>query len=283
MLSTRNLVQKVNGFLLESLGMKLVRKPRKTFSFRRKDEPNSMTAVEVRNERDGSSSKITLRSGTSDWPTFEQVFLNEDYDVSFLKRSNELLKLHEELSAAGTPLILDLGANIGLASLYFHHVWPGSRIVAVEPSHDNFALLQENTRDKKAINALLGGVASRSSFLNIVDPSAEKYAFTTSIVDAHTESAVPGITIPDLLSRYPRSQSFLPFMVKIDIEGAEEDLFSSNVDWLSEFPVLVIELHDWLFAGKATSNNFLRAISKLRRDFVYRGENVFSVSNDIAR
>ncbi len=88
------------------------------------------------------------------------------------------------------------------------------------------------------------------------------------------------MTVPGILSRHPRSGGYFPFIVKIDIEGFESELFSGNTDWINEFPVLIIEMHDWLFPGQRTSTNFLKTISQLDRDFVYLGENVFSIRND---
>src|SRR5258706_2174856 len=43
-------------------------------------------------------------------------------------------------------LIVDIGANIGAASIYFHTQYPHSRVVSVEPSSVAFALLAENAR-----------------------------------------------------------------------------------------------------------------------------------------
>ena len=72
-----------------------------------------------------------------------------------------------------------------------------------------------------------------------------------------------------------------PFIVKIDIEGFESELFSRNTEWINEFPILIIELHDWMLPGTGNSRNFVQAVSKLDRDFVFYGENVFSISNSM--
>ena len=45
-----------------------------------------------------------------------------------------------------TPRILDLGANIGLASLYFKWRYPGSRITAYEADPDICEVLKRNLR-----------------------------------------------------------------------------------------------------------------------------------------
>ena len=72
-----------------------------------------------------------------------------------------------------------------------------------------------------------------------------------------------------------------PFIVKIDIEGGEQDVFSGNTEWVARTPVLIIELHDWLIPKGGTSGPFLKCISALDRDFVYIGEAIFSIANDL--
>ncbi len=43
--------------------------------------------------------------------------------------------------------------------------------------------------------------------------------------------------------------------------------------------MLIIELHDWRFSGSANSQTFIKSISGRKRDFVFKGENVFSIRN----
>lgn len=93
-----------------------------------------------------------------------------------------------------------------------------------------------------------------------------------------SEGSIAAVSAPDLLAM---AAHCVPFIAKIDIEGFEDDLFSMNTDWVSAFPVIVIELHDWMLPRRATSRNFLRTIAELDRDFVCLSENVFSISNSV--
>ncbi len=56
-------------------------------------------------------------------------------------------------------------------------------------------------------------------------------------------------------------------------------MFSGGTDWLDQFYVAAIELHDWMLPGQASSRPFLSAVAALDRDFLFRGENVFSIAN----
>lgn len=53
--------------------------------------------------------------------------------------------------------------------------------------------------------------------------------------------------------------------------------FASNTEWKT--PVVVIELHDWLLPKQGSSEAFLQCISRQSRDFVFRGDNVFSIAH----
>src|SRR5262245_33873931 len=59
-----------------------------------------------------------LRVPSSDVPTFEQIFIRQDYDFD-VKRPPKT--------------IVDAGTNIGLASLYFSNKFPNTNIIAIEP------------------------------------------------------------------------------------------------------------------------------------------------------
>jgi len=275
----RRIVQRLNGVLLARFGAKIVRKLPENFSYLKMAAENGIAKLRLTHRLHGRSSEIGLREGTSDWFTFDQIFVNEDYNLKALKRYSEFLKLYEDMCRKSTPLILDLGANIGLSSVYFHHVWPAAQIVAVEPSEENYRSLRQNVGAIPSIHQMLAGIASKNQRLQVIDPNAEKNAFTTKALEPGAEGGIEAITVPEILQRYPADKGYLPFILKIDIEGAEADLFSENIEWIKEFPILIIELHDWLYPGKGTSRNFLRAISLEDRDFIYLGENVFSVRN----
>lgn len=224
--------------------------------------------------------EVVLRPDTSDPAALRQVFGTQDYDLRRLRRAGELGALYDGLVARGrVPLILDLGANIGLAAIYFARVWPASHVVALEPAADNFGLLFQNTQDLANVTAWCAGIASAPGKLRLVDPDAEKWAYRTAPAGPAAEGAVPAVSVPDILAEFGPDRGYDPFIAKIDVEGAEAELFGRNTAWVDRFPLLIIELHDWLLCGEASSRSFLRVIADLDRDFVLVGENVFSIAN----
>jgi tRNA1(Val) A37 N6-methylase TrmN6 len=78
---------------------------------------------------EGIGHPIRIRPRTSDKYVFEQIFLEDDYDVE----------------AVGQPhWIVDGGANVGYASVYFANRYPSASVLAIEPAEDNFRELQSN-------------------------------------------------------------------------------------------------------------------------------------------
>ena len=266
----------LNGYIMPRLGFKVVRSRPNNFRYTKLASHFGITTLSV-TRVGGGEFKVRLRESTSDWMTFDQIFLDEDYDLRPLSRYGELAALYKRLCREGSPLIVDLGGNIGLSPLYFSAMWPEAQVVTVEPDEQNFTLLAENVGQRKQIDTILAGAASRATRLKIIDPKAGKNAFRT---ETSSVGLIPGITVTEILTNYC-AKGCIPFAVKIDIEGVEAELFSDSTDWINEFPLIIIELHDWLFPGKRTSTNFLRAVSGLDRDFIYLDENIFSIKNSL--
>jgi len=221
---------------------------------------------------------LTIRN-PDDWETLQQIYIRADYDLSKLTRSKAIDDYYHALvSKDFIPLILDCGANIGLAARYFSQMYPEARIIAIEPDAGNIeqARLNNNSSNVSFVQA---AIASSNTRGKLITAGLGNNAFRVS---EDREGTVLMISINSLLDDFQTKKEIAPFIVKIDIEGYERELFSRNTEWIDKFPVLIIELHDRLFPGQANSRSFLSAISALDRDFVYYGEDIFSISNRLA-
>jgi FkbM family methyltransferase len=236
--------------------------------------------IGVASRANGFRTTVYLRRGTTDAPVFGQIFFDLDYDTRPLARGQDILAAYEGIVAGGaTPLILDLGANIGLTSLYFTKNWPRARILAVEPQEDNFRILLRNVNGHANIQPLKAAVAGEDGFVSIAEPHAEAWAYRTLRSAEGSGAAIPALSVKSLMARGDPGPKYIPFIAKIDIEGYEADLFSKNKEWIELFPLVVVELHDWLLPMQRTAGSFLRAIAPLDRNFVYIDQNIFSISN----
>jgi FkbM family methyltransferase len=229
----------------------------------------------VWNKRSKAFFSLEIRD-VLEWITLSQIYIVEDYDIEKLARYADMERYYQGLVQDGrTPLIIDCGANIGLSAKYFSQVYPEAKIVAVEPDEGNVVQMRKHC-DPERVTIRQAAVASSEMKGKLVDPGLGNSGYR---VTEDQEGSLQMLSIPSILEE-ARQAGVSPFLIKIDIEGAESELFSRNVDWINEFPLVIIELHDWLLPGKATSQSFLREISRLDRDFVFSGENVFSISND---
>jgi FkbM family methyltransferase len=125
-------------------------------------------------------------------------------------------------SATPAPVILDAGANIGLATLFFKALHPDARIVCFEPDPDNFILLTRNVERNR-----LSGVELHQA---AVSDTAEPIVFYTSPSDSplrHStvEARVASpqqIVVPAVrLSTFVRDEIDL---LKLDVEGSERQV-----------------------------------------------------------
>jgi FkbM family methyltransferase len=217
---------------------------------------------------------VAYRPETTDKIVLKQVFQDQAYNTDKLHAGADIRRRYQAIVARGeVPLILDLGANMGASPLWFNVMWPAARIVAVEPEAANFAVLCTNVAGCTAIVPVHAAAASCDGLARIQDDSVASWSFRTEIVPG---GDIVARAVPSLIADAGPAR---PFICKIDIEGAEGELFSGDVSWVDAFELIIIETHDWKFAGTAVSRNFLKAHVALDRDLVQSGENLFSLAN----
>jgi len=237
-------------------------------------EPTVATAV-IHHPR--APREIHFRRDTSDEPTIAQIFGKSEYAVAErLRRGPEIMAFLDDRSAFGRrPLIVDAGANIGASAVYFALTFPAARIVAIEPEEGNFRLLQRNVEglDVRCIRAAL---AASPGYVRVIDPGEDNWGYRTE----PAASGIPCVSVPDIY-RQECGETVFPFLVKIDIEGAEADVFAGNIGWFDETPLVIVEPHDWLLPKRGTSRAFLQCIADKPRDFVIVGENIYSVQHEL--
>jgi FkbM family methyltransferase len=225
--------------------------------------------------------EIFVRPNTSDTEVVGQIFVDKAFDISRLKRIGELKAFLSKARQSGKrPLIIDAGANIGLTSIYFSAQCQDALIVAIEPEPSNFAMLFNNV-DGLQVLPIPCALAATPHTAVVVDTGEGFWAFQTreAAPADNSQYTVDCITVNEIYSAH-RTEAF-PFIVKVDIEGGEKELFENNIEWVKETPIIIVELHDWMLPRQQVALPFLRAISNLDRDFVHFGENIFSIANNL--
>ena len=139
--------------------------------------------------------------------------------------------------------IVDLGANIGLASVYFAALYPEAHVVAVEPDQDNCRLIRRNCRRllrKRRLHVLRAFAAAKDGVAGI-DRNVRAWAFhKVAQIDADHE-AVPCLRIQSVMKRTGFDSVDL---LKCDIEGSERELFRDCSDWIGRVRHLIVETHN---------------------------------------
>jgi FkbM family methyltransferase len=220
-----------------------------------------------------------FRGDSSDTRVIKQIFGDKLYDISQLRRFDEIIRFAVRAGASGKrPLIVDAGANIGASALYFSTRFPNARTIAIEPELGNYQLLVENTKglDVRASRRALAAVNGR---LRVVDVGEGFWGFQTRSADEGETGSVRTMTMNEIYAA--NAAECFPFIAKIDIEGGEKDVFSANIEWVKQTPLIMVELHDWLLPQDGTSLPFLQCIAGLDRDFVTIGEDVYSIANNL--
>ena len=213
-----------------------------------------------------------------DWATLHEIFVRSEYSLELFEANaaveDEYLGI---LKSGKRPLILDIGANVGFASIFFTGVYPEAEVIGLEPSEANQQRAVSNLRKNPKAKVQLGAISTIDREIEFFDPGLGNNAFRTFGDKSQLVSTVKCRSVQSLINEHSQ---LTPFLIKIDIEGFESHLFAGDNSWVDKFKVIVIEIHDWMLPGQAISSNLMQALGGRDRDLVFRGENLFSIRND---
>ena len=144
------------------------------------------------------------------------------------------------------PFIIDAGAHIGLATLYFKRLFPAARIIAIEPNPTSFKLLEQNVwenglTDVRCINAAL--VDDDRTEITLHQDESQQWLMTSSVREGawNGEQKTRPVTVPAC-----KLSSFLTDpveLLKMDIEGSELHVMRGAANHLEIVKHLRMEFH----------------------------------------
>ena len=207
-----------------------------------------------------SGDKCLIRSGSPDVIVFEQIFLFGDYDIDFNVEPD---------------IIVDAGAHIGLSSLYFLTRYPNANLICIEPNIDNFNLLKNNLGDYQNTTLLNRALWYKSGEVYFSHLNAVNWAHR--ICDEQSSNAVQAVDVEELLNQHDLHHISI---LKIDIEGAEKELFENNPKWINRVDYMVIEMHDHIRMG--SSQAVEKAVSDDMQLVCHQGENWIFARKELA-
>jgi FkbM family methyltransferase len=183
---------------------------------------------------------LLVRGDSSDFDVFDQIFIDREY-----RCLDDMTEVR---------LVIDCGANVGYSSAYFLSLHPNSRIIAVEPDPENFAMLKRNLAPYRSrVNAINAGVWSHATRLALSESryrDGREWTRQVRVSEAGEEADIEGVDIETLFASSGQDRISI---LKVDVEGAEAEIFSKNYrSWLDKVDAIAIELHDDSVFGKAT-------------------------------
>jgi FkbM family methyltransferase len=161
-------------------------------------------------------------------------------------------------------IFLDVGANVGLLSLYASKLIPNGKVYAIEPIPKTFEKLELNIK----LNRLRNITALRNAITNRSGRSQMEYYPANSGLShlkADCVSSLPTvwvecITLDELLDRI----GIVPHVIKLDCEGAEPLILEGAQSSLKhkELRYMIMEVNNNLLEGNFSNGREL--ISMLR-------------------
>lgn len=198
---------------------------------------------------------FTLRTHTSDIPVLMECLVRGEFCA---------------LDVENVMTIIDAGANIGASSIAFAKRYPLARVIAIEPERDNFDILKFNTQSYPNIELVRGALLAEAGEVSLFSRGTGPWGF--SVVRGNLLQAkefheqVVAISVTDVVQSFNLTGIDI---LKMDIEGAECEVFEHAGPWLDHVRVIIVELHDRIVPGCS------RAYERATSDFsiqMQRGE-----------
>lgn len=180
---------------------------------------------------------VYLRARTTDVALCQEILLQGLYEGEFREAPR---------------VIVDAGANAGLSSVFYANKFPHSRIIAVEPEPSNYEMLLKNTAPYPGITPVHAALWKENGTLNLFDTGAGNTTFrvaeTADSKGTHGAGRVRAVTLEKLMADYGLERIDL---LKMDVEGAEKEIFEHSSAWIDRVGLIAVELHDWIRSGSS--------------------------------
>lgn len=191
----------------------------------------------VKVSRKDCKTSFGLRVPSSDVSAYKQVFIGRDYDFSVKTQPR---------------VIIDAGANIGLVSVYFANKYPSAKIIAIEPEKENFERLVLNAAAYPNIVPIRAALWHKNEEIDLVDPGRGSWGYMTEERGASAMSmgrnlhSVRATTVARIIDEFELDRVDI---LKLDIEGAEREVFGDPSSWIDKVDSMIIEVHDRVKTG----------------------------------
>ena len=175
-------------------------------------------------------------------PSFHLAF---DLDKGFKNyEEKEKLEIINRLPANG--VFVDIGANIGMFSLFISKKRPDITCYAFEPEPLNFTNLSQSKKANNLtnLNIFQLAIGKEECTLNLYKSNKNDGGHSLTRDNEHTHSSLQSSTpvqVMPLTKTLPQSLSSLD-VIKVDVEGGEIEVIEGALDTIKKYrPMLVME------------------------------------------
>ncbi len=121
------------------------------------------------------------------------------------------------------PIIYDVGANTGVATLFFKWKYPDSIIHSFEPDPATFAILKENIKRNKLEDVYLHNIAigNKNETVVFFTDTEDVGSLRMGVEKTRANGKEITVSMKKLSSFIKKTNT--PILVKMDIEGSETD------------------------------------------------------------
>lgn len=181
---------------------------------------------------------------------FTEIFIKQEYATNVVD----------------AKIIIDAGANIGMATIFFAYYYPDAKITSIEPDTDTFAILKKNIEMNNLcervhlVNAALG--ENNNEFVKLYH-NGQLGRTTMSVLPERAKFKQHTEVLMQTLSSYVTEKINI---LKIDIEGAEHEVIDemAKSDKLKHVQFIVMEYHH-IINNSIMARSLSGFLSKLER------------------
>lgn len=193
-----------------------------------------------------------------------QIHYKNEFEVKFL--INEIFEnnAYSFYTSKEDPFIIDCGSHIGISVLYFKKTYPRAKIIAFEPDPISYGCLKQNIEVNHLTEVICCNIALSDSI-----GSTHLYGDFSDNSESVGNSIIPGwgqrdrysqkVVATDKLSRYLNQEIDL---LKLDVEGAEQNILNDIHEKLSYIKNIYLEQHQ--FNRASNQRNLKEVINDLQ-------------------
>jgi FkbM family methyltransferase len=173
-----------------------------------------------------------------------RIKLPDNASYSFMYKEIFEEEIYKFKPLSDRPYIIDCGANIGLATIYFKKNHPNAEIIAFEPDMNIFKYLQNNIESFKLKDTILlnKGLWNEEKEISFISEGADAGKIQEAEENKNRLSDVKSIKVVSLRPFLNRKVDFL----KLDIEGAETVVLEDIEDLLFNVERIFVEYHSFV-------------------------------------